>query len=58
MWYDNIVLLLRFMINDTSDTPKYIDSKLAQLFLVAAQFVQSEVNFWNVNSTWDNSNSD
>jgi hypothetical protein len=47
-WYDSIVLLLRFIIGDTSDVPKYTDPKLAQLFLVAAQLVQSEVNFWGV----------
>lgn len=46
MWYEEVTLLLRHMIDDLSDTPKYSDDRLAQLFLLAAGYVQGEAQFY------------
>jgi hypothetical protein len=42
MWDVEMVLILRHMIDDLDQPPKYTDEKLQQLVLVAAQFVQTE----------------
>jgi hypothetical protein len=43
MWDSEMVLLLRFVIDDVDEPVKYSDDKLQQLLLVAGQFVRTEV---------------
>lgn len=45
MWQTEIPIILRYMINDLSDTPTYTDNRLSTLFLVSAQMTQSEIGF-------------
>jgi hypothetical protein len=42
MWDVEMVTLLRHMIDDVGDTPKYEDERLMQLLLVGAQFARQE----------------
>jgi hypothetical protein len=45
MWDSEMVVVLRHMIDDLADTPKYSDDRLSQLILVGAQFVKAENPF-------------
>jgi hypothetical protein len=45
MWDVELVTILRYLIGDFSDTPKFTDDRLAELILVAAQNVYQELNF-------------
>src|SRR5687767_14574266 len=44
MWDSEMVTLLRHVIDDLAEEPKYTDSRLRQLLLVAAQLAQAENN--------------
>jgi len=46
-WEDVMVPMLRVLINDVGDTLTYTDERLAELLLVAAQFVYQELDFVN-----------
>lgn len=43
-WQDESVEILRILINDFGNTPKYSDEDLEQLLLVSARYVIQEVN--------------
>ena len=42
-WQEDIISLVRVLINDLSDTPLYDDSRLSQTIAVAARYVQFDV---------------
>jgi len=44
-WTTEMPRILRHMIDDLGDSPKYSDDRLQELILVAAQHVLSELNF-------------
>lgn len=44
-WSTEMVTILRFLINDTAATPEFSDSRLQQTLLVAAQLVQTDLQF-------------
>lgn len=46
-WQNEIVTIIRVLINDLSSTPQYSDARLQQLAVVAAQYVQFDVNLDN-----------
>lgn len=43
-WNIEIPLIIRTLINDFGSTPSYSDERLEQVSVVAAQYVQSDVN--------------
>ena len=45
VWQDTMVVLLRNIINDVSDTAEYSDGRLEEVLAVAAHFVIQELNF-------------
>lgn len=45
MWQDEIPILLRHMIADLDNPPKYDNNRLEQLILVSAKLVMAEVEF-------------
>src|SRR5688572_28304397 len=45
MWDSEMVIILRHMIDDLAETPKYTDDRLMQLILTGAQFAQEENSF-------------
>lgn len=47
-WDDEMVTILRNIIQDTSTTPTYSDDQLSELVLVTAQGIQVELNFGRV----------
>ncbi|MBY0525605.1 MAG: hypothetical protein K2R98_19525 [Gemmataceae bacterium] len=44
-WQTEMVEILRVMIDDLADEPKYTDSRLTRTLVVAAQLVISEITF-------------
>lgn len=44
-WKDEMVVMLRVLINDLSDTPTYSDKRLQQLLVVAARYVLQDMDF-------------
>jgi hypothetical protein len=44
-WDDELPIILRYMIDDVSDTPKYSDDRLATMISLAAIFTQQENSF-------------
>ena len=44
-WQLEIPIIVRTLINDLSDTPTYSDDRLQQTIVVAATYVQREMNF-------------
>ncbi len=44
-WKDEMVTMLRVLINDLSDEPTYSDSRLRQLLVVAARYVLQDMDF-------------
>jgi hypothetical protein len=44
-WMTEMVMMLRGWIGDMSDTPTYSDSRLRQMLLIAAQFVQIDLQW-------------
>lgn len=46
-WLDEMVIMLRYMINDLASEPVYSDLRLAQTILVAAKYVQTELSLPN-----------
>lgn len=44
-WQSESIVVLRIMIDDWGSPPTFTDARLEQLFLVAAQLVNSEMNF-------------
>lgn len=52
-WQDELVPMLRVMINDVGDTPDYGDDRLEDLILVAARYVNQELDFdWDYDVTF------
>jgi len=47
MWQVEGIIMLRHIIDDLGDSPTYSDSRLEELFLVAAQLIKFDVNFTN-----------
>ena len=45
MWQSEIVLILRHMIGDLTEPYAFCDSRLEELFLVAARYVASDISF-------------
>lgn len=45
MWYEEMTILLRHVIDDLDDPPKYTDDRLAQLLLLAGKNVNGENQF-------------
>lgn len=43
-WYE-LILILRYLIGDLSDTPVYTDSRLQELILVGTQMIRNEITF-------------
>jgi len=43
-WMLDMILILRFLINDLESTPTYSDARLAQLLCVAAQYVKQDLS--------------
>jgi len=46
-WLTEMVVMLRYVINDLGSTPDYSDVRLAQTLCVAAQLVLQEISFSN-----------
>jgi len=46
-WDDTMTTMLRVMINDTEATQTYTDDRLKQMLVVAAQYVDMEMDFDN-----------
>lgn len=46
-WDQEMVLMLRHLINDLGNSPKYDDCRLQQLILVAAHFVSEEISVFS-----------
>ena len=44
-WDDEMVAIVRTMVNDTSDTPTYSDDRLEGALVVAARLVNMELDF-------------
>lgn len=44
-WKDELVTMLRVLINDLGETPSYSDSRLQQLLVVAARYVLQDMDF-------------
>lgn len=44
-WQDEMVVMLRVMINDLGDSPTYSDSRLEQMLSLSAKYVQEEIYF-------------
>jgi hypothetical protein len=45
MWDEEMIILLRHVIDDLDTVPKYSDDRLAQLILLSGQYVQNENAF-------------
>lgn len=46
-WDLDMVRIVRYLIDDVSDTPRYSDSRLAECIVIAAQMCETEVSFDN-----------
>lgn len=44
-WQDTMVVMLRILVNDMDDTPVYSDSRMEQMLVVAAMYVNIEISF-------------
>jgi hypothetical protein len=44
-WQTDMVSMLRILLNDNGDTPTFTDLRLEQLLVVAAQFVNQDIDF-------------
>lgn len=42
-WLEEMVIMLRYLINDITNEPTYSDIRLAQTLLIAAKYVQTEM---------------
>ena len=44
-WQDEMVVMLRVMIDDLGDSPTYSDARLEQMLSLSAKYVQEEIYF-------------
>jgi len=44
-WQDTMVSMLRILVNDMDDTPVYSDSRMEQMLVTAAMYVNIEISF-------------